>query len=178
MALQQTLVLIKPDAVSRNLMGLVFNKLQEAKLNLVGASFKRVDLKLAEEHYAQHKGKHFYNQLIEYIMGKLHGNPPQGTMALVLEGENAIPKIRDLAGDTNPEKAKPDTIRGMFGRITTAGVFENVIHASANPIEAEREIKLWFSPPELVHAIYAVKKKGTEQVWERIPTIEEVNAGS
>jgi nucleoside-diphosphate kinase len=178
MALQQTLVLIKPDAMKRSLAGLVLMKLEEAKLLLVAASLKRVDMALAEEHYIQHKGKHFYSQLIEYITGRLHGNPPERVLALVLEGDNAIQKIRDLAGNTNPEKAEPNSIRGMFGRITTAGVFENVVHASANPLEAEREIKLWFTPDEMVHTIYPIKKKGATQGWERIPTLEELNAGA
>src|SRR5262245_42301201 len=125
MSTQSTLVLVKPDAVRRPLIGLVMNKLEEARLHLIGAKLKKVPLELAQEHYAQHAGKHFYAQLLDYITGKLHGDVP--VMVLVYEGENAIQKIRALAGDTNPEKANPDTIRGMFGRVTTAGVFENVV---------------------------------------------------
>ena len=102
--------------------------------------------------------------LLEYITGKLHGDVP--VMALVYEGENAIQKIRALAGETNPEKANSDTVRGMFGRVTTAGVFENVVHASANPLEAEREIKLWFGPDELLHAIYSLSPEEIKLVDE------------
>ncbi len=71
-------------------------------------------------------------------------------MALVYEGEDAIQKIRSLAGSTNPEKAEPNTIRGMFGRITSAGVMENIVHASATPPEASKEIGLWFRNEEFV----------------------------
>ncbi len=150
MSLQRTLVLIKPDAVKRSLIGPVLTKLQESKLSLVAAQLRLVDQKLAETHYVAHKGKDFYPQLIEYITGKLHGNPLTPVMALVYQGEGAIQTIRDLAGNTNPEKADPRTIRGMFGRITTAGVFENVVHASANPEEAEVEVNLWFKKEEIL----------------------------
>lgn len=147
MAVQETLVLIKPDAVKRNLIGPVLTKLEEAKLSLVAAKQVLVTEKLANEHYVDHVGKPFFPQLIEYITGKLHGGGVP-VMALVYRGEDAIQKIRGLAGETNPEKAKTDTIRGMFGRITTAGVFENVVHASANPPEAEKEVNLWFKKEE------------------------------
>ncbi len=150
MSIQQTLVLIKPDAVKRHLIGPVLAKLEESKLTLVAARLRLVELSLAEAHYVAHKGKDFYPQLIEYITGKLHGTPLTPVMALVYQGDNAIQTIRALAGNTNPEKAESNTIRGMFGRITTAGVFENVVHASANPEEAEVEVKLWFKPEELL----------------------------
>lgn len=150
MSVQQTLVLIKPDAMKRNLMGPVLTKLQESKLDLVAARMLRVEQKLAEAHYVAHKGKDFYAQLIDYITGKLHGQPLTPVLALVYRGEDAIQKIRALAGNTNPEKAEPNTIRGMFGRITTAGLFENVVHASANPEEAEVEVGLWFKKEEIL----------------------------
>jgi nucleoside-diphosphate kinase len=148
MSVQRTLILIKPDAVRRNLIGPVLSKLEESKLKLVAARLTQVPTKLAEDHYIDHVGKSFYSQLIEYITGKLHEGA--AVMALVYEGEEAITKVRALAGDTNPEKAKPDTIRGMFGRVTTAGVFENVIHASATPPEAEKEVNLWFKAEDFV----------------------------
>lgn len=170
---QSTLVLIKPDAVKRSLIGPVMTKLEEVKLKLIAARFTKASLELAKDHYAQHEGKHFYAQLLDYITGKLHA-PSEGVMALVYHGEDAIKKIRALAGDTNPEKAAPDTIRGMYGRITTAGVFENVVHASATPLEAEREIKLWFGPEEILAPIYPAKKNGSGLVWERVPTVKEL----
>jgi len=79
-------------------------------------------------------------------------------MALVYWGEDAIKKCRELAGATNPEEADPTSIRGSYGRITTAGVYENVIHVSSNPAEAEREIKLWFGPEEIIVDLYRVKE--------------------
>jgi nucleoside-diphosphate kinase len=148
MSVQQTLVLIKPDAMKRHLMGPVLTKLEEAKLQLVAAKLVLVSEKLANEHYKDHVGKPFFTQLVEYITGKLHGNTP--VMALVYRGDDSIQKIRNLSGNTNPEKAEMDTVRGSFGRITTAGVFENVLHASANPAEAEYEINLWFKPEEIL----------------------------
>lgn len=174
MSTQTTLVLIKPDAVRRQLIGPVLTKLEEAKLLLIAARLRRVSVELAQEHYAQHSGKPFYSQLIDYITGKIHGAPHDKVMAMVFEGENAIAKIRALGGDTNPEKANPDTIRGMFGRITTTGMFENVIHASANPLEAEREIKLWFQPDEILHAIYPTKEEGAKRTWKKIPSLAEL----
>jgi len=149
MPVQQSLVLIKPDAMKRNLMGPVLAKLDEIHLTMVAARLVKVSDKLANDHYVDHVGKPFFPQLVEYITGRLHGGD-MPVIAMVLEGEDAIAKIRALGGNTNPEKAEPSTIRGMFGRITTAGVFENVLHASANPLEAEREVKLWFKPEEIL----------------------------
>jgi nucleoside-diphosphate kinase len=160
MVMERSLVLIKPDAVRRTLLGPVLTKLAETKLLLIAARLRKVSLELAKEHYVQHEGKHFYAQLLDYITGKLHGAPYDRVLALVYEGENAIQKIRTLAGDTNPEKALPDTLRGMFGRITTAGLFENVVHASGNRSEAEREIKLWFEPDEILNELISTKKRG------------------
>ena len=174
MSVQTTLLLIKPDAIKRNLMGAVLTKLSESKLQLIAGKLIVTPLELAKAHYAQHEGKGFYAQLLEYITGKLHGNPSVPVFAMVFQGENAIQTIRTLAGNTNPEKADSDTIRGMFGRITTAGVFENVLHASATPLEAEREIKLWFSPEEILNDIYPTKKEGSKKVWEKIPTVAEL----
>jgi len=84
-------------------------------------------------------------------------------MALVYWGEDAINKIRELAGATNPEQALPTSIRGQYGRILTSGVFENVIHASSDPEEAEREIKLWFEPSEIVMDLYPVSEAAARQ---------------
>ena len=77
---------------------------------------------------------------------------------LLYQGEDAIEKLRKIAGSTNPEEAEPTTIRGSYGRITTKGVYENVLHVSGNDSDAEREIKLWFSPSEIVNDIYPTKE--------------------
>ena len=98
----------------------------------------------------------FFEELIKYIMGEFHER--RKVMALVYHGEDAIQKVRAICGATNPEEADPRSIRGAYGRITTSGIYENAIHASANPEEAEREVRLWFSPEELVYHIYAVNE--------------------
>ena len=166
---EATLVLIKPDAMQRGLMGLVLSRLEETKLALVGAKVVRVSRPLAEEHYQALREQPFFNQLLRHLCGELHGGAP--VLALVYAGPGAIAKARELAGATNPEAAEPTTIRGAFGRNTAAGVMENVIHASSDAQEAEREIKLWFRPEELVVPFYPTTKgtggQTTAPVWAR-----------
>ncbi|MCK5533581.1 nucleoside-diphosphate kinase [bacterium] len=146
---QQTLVLIKPDGLKKSLTGNILTRLSETKLNIVGTRVVKVSRKLAEEHYKHLKGKPFYPELIKYLQGKIHKK--EKILALVYQGKNAIKKVRQIAGATNPEEAGPTTIRGSYGRITTKGVYENVIHASSNEEEAKREIKLWFKPNEIIY---------------------------
>jgi nucleoside-diphosphate kinase len=150
--LQQTFVIIKPDAMVRNLAGLVLNKLSETKLKLIAAKLVKVSPELAKKHYAQLSDKPFFPELIDYIQGKLHNC--DAVLALVYQGPNAVEEIRKIAGATNPEQAEPASLRGSLGRITSKGRFENVIHASSDPSEAEREIKLWFKPEEITVSIY------------------------
>jgi nucleoside-diphosphate kinase len=116
----------------------------------------RVSKELAEEHYRHLKDKPFFEDIIKYIRGELHNR--KKVMALIYWGEEAITKCRQLAGSTNPEEAEPTSIRGSYGRITTSGVYENVIHVSANEIDAEREIKLWFQPEEIIVNLYSTKE--------------------
>jgi nucleoside-diphosphate kinase len=149
---EQTLVVIKPEAMQKKLTGYVLNKLAETDLKIVAIKPVKVSKELAEAHYQQLKSKPFFPELIEYLEGKSYGI--DFLIALVYEGENAIKVVRDVAGATNPEEAKPTSIRGAFGRITTKGVFENVIHASSSIEDAEREIKLWFNQDELMSVIY------------------------
>lgn len=151
--LEQTLVLIKPDGLKKSLTGNILTRLSETKLDIVGAKIVRVSRDLAEEHYKALKGKPFFDDLLKYIMGEYH---KKKVMALVYWGEDAINKVRELCGKTNPEEADSVSIRGAYGRITTAGVYENAIHASANLEDAEREIKLWFQPDEIIVDIYPV----------------------
>ncbi|MBW2108526.1 MAG: nucleoside-diphosphate kinase [Deltaproteobacteria bacterium] len=162
--MEQTLVLIKPDAIKKSLTGHILTHLARADLEIVAARMVRVEKTLAEEHYIALKGQPFFEELIDYITGRLHACTK--VLALVYSGENAIQKVRVLCGATNPEEADPTSIRGAYGRITTKGVFENVIHASADPRDAEREIKLWFTPEDVLDPIYPVK----EQVWNGIKT--------
>jgi nucleoside-diphosphate kinase len=174
MPIEQSLILIKPDAVNRSVTGRVLTRLEDAHLELIAVKLVKVPDDLAKEHYAQHIGKNFFPTLLEYITGRLHGPPHDRVLALVYRGENAIKALRSLSGDTNPEKADRGTIRAMFGRITTGGVMENVVHASATPLEAEREIKLWFKPDEIIGDIYPTKKNGQVREWTRIPSVSEL----
>lgn len=162
---QATLVLIKPDGLKKSLTGNVLTRLSETKLDIVGARIVKVSRDLAEKHYLFLKDKPFFEDLLKYIMGEYH---KKKVMALVYYGENAIKKVRDICGATNPEEADPVSIRGAYGRITTKGVYENVIHASTNPEESEREIKLWFKPDEIIVDLYptkTVKKSSEEKDW-------------
>ncbi|TRZ93548.1 nucleoside-diphosphate kinase [bacterium] len=164
---QAALILIKPDGLKKSLTGNILTRLSETKLEIVAAKMVRVSQELAQEHYKYLKDKPFFAALIKYIQGELHDR--RKVMALVYWGDGAILKCRELAGSTNPEEAEPTTIRGSYGRITTAGVYENVIHVSSNAAEAEREIKLWFKPDEVIVNLYPVKdiveKECTIKVW-------------
>ncbi len=164
--IEQTLVLIKPDGLKKSLTGNILTRLSEAKLEIAGAKIVHVTSPLAEQHYRLMKDKPFFKELINYLTGELHDR--RKVMALVYHGENAITLVRNICGATNPEMAEPTSIRGAYGRITTKGLFENIIHASSNTGEAEREIKLWFNPDELVYRIYPVstiKKESEELIW-------------
>ncbi|MBI2632368.1 nucleoside-diphosphate kinase [Candidatus Pacearchaeota archaeon] len=159
MAVQQCLIIIKPDGLVKSLTGNIITSLSETKLKIVGAKIVKVKRELAEKHYAELKNKkpHVFEGTIEYITGKYHTDR---VLVLVYHGENAIENIRDIVGPTNPEEAKPTTIRGRYGRIhSKTGIFENVIHSSDSPESAEKEIKLWFSPEELAEIIYPVIKE-------------------
>ncbi|MBI5201431.1 MAG: nucleoside-diphosphate kinase [Elusimicrobia bacterium] len=153
--MEQTLVLIKPDGFKRGLTGLVIDRLDQAGLELIGAKMVGVTEKLAKEHYKDLADKPFFPNLIRYIRGEFHDLKANQVLALVYQGEGAIALTRKVAGATNPEQADPHSIRGSFGRVTTQGQFENVLHASGNAADAEREVKLWFKPEELVSAARA-----------------------
>lgn len=162
----KTLILIKPDGLSKSLTGNILTRFSETRLQIIGAKIVRVCREFAEEHYKVHKDKPFYDELIDYIMGRLHKR--HKVMALVYYGENAIEKIRSICGHTNPEKAEPESIRGQYGRILTTGVFENVVHASDSPETAEREIKLWFEPDEIIFDIYPSEQKAFNNYKKRV----------
>lgn len=165
---EQTLVVIKPDGIKKSLTGNILTRLSETKLRIIGAKVLRVSKELAEKHYAHLQDKPFFDDVVKYICGEHHGPQYRRVMALVYDGENAIEKVRKLAGTTNPEEADPTSIRGQYGRLTTKGLFENVVHCSANAAEAEQEIKLWFDPDEIVDEIYPTKEaeeKLKKRVW-------------
>ncbi len=137
-------------------LGNILTRLSETRLEIAAARIVSVTKELAEAHYAALKDQPFFQELIDYIMGELHER--RRVMALVYHGEDAVSKVREICRATNPEEADPRTIRGAYGRITTAGIYENAIHASASPEEAEREIKLWLGPDEVVYQIFPVQE--------------------
>jgi len=164
---QATLILIKPDGLKKSLTGNILTRLSETKLEIVAAKMVRVSKKLAQEHYQHLKDKPFFSEVVKYICGELHNR--KKVMALIYWGEDAITKCRQLAGATNPEEAEATSIRGSYGRITTLGVYENVVHVSGNEEDAEREIKLWFNPEEIIVDLYPAKeiveKESKIKVW-------------
>jgi nucleoside-diphosphate kinase len=136
---ERTLVLIKPDAVERKLAGRILDRFEQRGLVVRGAKLVRVGRPLAEEHYAEHRQKPFFGELVDFITSA-------PTLALVLEGEGAIQVVRTTMGATNPVNAAPGTVRGDFA----LAMPDNLVHGSDSPASAEREIALWFSPSELV----------------------------
>jgi len=152
---QPALVIIKPDGISKALVGNIFTKLFRSKLELVTVKLVKVNKELAESHYQHIKGTPFYDGTIEYFMGKIHKQPK--VMVMVFRGKDSIAKLRKIAGVTNPEEAHPESIRGAYGRITTRGIYENLVHVSENKKDAEREIKLWFKPEEIPVNLYPTR---------------------
>lgn len=136
---ERTLVLVKPDGVMRSLVGEVITRLEKKGLKLVGMKLIRVDRRLAETHYGEHKGKPFFEGLVEYI-----SSGP--VVAMVWEGKGAIAAVRSLTGATDPAKASPGTIRGDLA----LNINFNLVHASDSEASAKREMELFFSPGEIV----------------------------
>lgn len=163
---QATLILIKPDGLKKSLTGNILTRLSETKLEIVASKIRRVSKELAEQHYSHLKDKPFFPELIRYLQGELHDR--RKVMALVYWGKDAIKKCRELAGSTNPEEADPTSIRGSYGRITTSGVYENVIHVSSAEAEAEREIKLWFEPDDIIVELYPSQKVSEKDYKRRV----------
>ncbi|MCK9363528.1 MAG: nucleoside-diphosphate kinase [Syntrophales bacterium] len=137
--MERSLVLVKPDGVQRGLTGEVISRLERRGLLLVGAKFMQVSRELAEEHYAIHRGKPFYEGLIAYITAS-------PVLAMVWEGPNAIAAIRQTMGATRPLEAAPGTIRHDFA----LEVGRNLTHASDSPENGATEAALWFKQDELV----------------------------
>ncbi|AGP30368.1 nucleoside-diphosphate kinase [Corynebacterium terpenotabidum] len=134
---ERTLILIKPDGVQRGLVGEIISRIERKGLKLVALDLRVTARETAEKHYEEHKGKPFYDGLVEFVTSS-------PLIAGVIEGERAIEAWRQLAGGTDPvASATPGSIRGDFA--TTVG--ENVVHGSDSVLSAEREIAIWF--PEL-----------------------------
>ena len=137
--MERTLVILKPDAVERGLVGQIIAKFEARGFTIKGLKLARLDGKRAEENYAVHKGKPFYEPLIEFITS----GP---VVLMVLEGEEAISVVRKMMGATFCTDAEPGTIRGDLG----LGQTRNIIHGSDSPETAQKEIALFFSEDELV----------------------------
>ena len=152
MADQATLVIIKPDAIQKGLIGAVFARLEPLQLVILGAKVMPVSQELAEEHYKHIREKPFFRDTVDHLRGKRHNVP--SVLVFVLWGPEAVERVRQVTGATNPEKADPQSIRGALGRNTADGLMENVLHTSSNSQEAEREITLWFKPGELLRPVF------------------------
>jgi nucleoside-diphosphate kinase len=148
MRVQSALVLIKPDGVQKGIAGEVISLFLAGDLKLTGMKLVQVSPRLAQAHYRHLSEKSFFKEIVSYLMGDLHGKNP--VVAMVYTGVDAVVKCRRIAGATNPEEANPKSVRGKFGRVTTKGVFENLVHASSDNKEARREIALWFKKSEVL----------------------------
>jgi nucleoside-diphosphate kinase len=137
--MQRTLILLKPDCVHRRLVGTILQRFEQKGLRLVGLKFVQASRDLAERHYAVHKGKPFYESLLSFLTA----GP---TVALVLEGREAVAVARNLIGATDGAQALPGTIRGDLA----ISKQNNLVHGSDSPENAAGEIALWFRPEELV----------------------------
>jgi nucleoside-diphosphate kinase len=137
--MQRTLVLLKPDCVQRRLVGTLIQRFEQKGLRLAAMKLVQVGRTLAEKHYAVHKGKPFYESLVQFVTS----GP---TLAMVWEGREAVAVVRTLMGPTDGTKAPPATIRGDFA----LSVQNNLIHGSDSVENANAEIELWFKPDELV----------------------------
>ncbi len=134
---QQTLVLIKPDGVKRNLIGEIINRIETKGYTVVAMKKFTPTRELLAEHYAEHEGKPFYEPLVEFMMSG-------DVVALCVEGNRVIEGFRSLAGATDPTLAAPGTIRGDLGRDWGSKVQQNLVHGSDSEESASREIALWF----------------------------------
>ena len=138
--MEKTLVLIKPDAMKRKLMGEIISIYEKSNLYISKIKIIRATIEIAEEHYEEHKEKPFFHELIDYITSG-------EVCALIVEGDNAVEEVRKLNGATDPKNANPSSIRGRYALSKS----ENSVHASDSIKSAEREIRIWF--PEVYNVV-------------------------
>ena len=138
--MEKTFLMVKPDGVQRQLIGEIVSRFESKGFQLLGAKLMTIPVELAEQHYGEHKGKPFYEELVQFITS----GP---VFAMVWEGENVVELSRKLMGKTNPKEAEPGTIRGDYCMY----VSKNIIHGSDSNESAEREINLFFNENELVN---------------------------
>ncbi len=137
--MEKSLIILKPDAVQRGLIGVVLTRLEQRGLKFAGMKLIQIDDALARRHYAVHEGKPFFQSLVSYITAS-------PVVVLAVMGADVIQIVRSTVGATNPAKAAPGTIRGDFG----LEIGRNLIHASDSPENGEQEVGLFFQPNELV----------------------------
>jgi nucleoside-diphosphate kinase len=145
--MEQTFIMVKPDGVQRGLIGEIVARFEKKGYQLVGAKLMQVSRELAEQHYAEHKEKPFFGELVDFITSS-------PVFAMVWQGNGVIATARQMMGKTNPIDALPGTIRGDYG--VSMGM--NIIHGSDSPASAEREIALWFSPDEVLNYEKAINR--------------------
>ncbi|SER42489.1 nucleoside-diphosphate kinase [Salisediminibacterium halotolerans] len=145
--MEQTFVMVKPDGVQRGLTGEILTRFEKKGFTIAAAKMMMITEELAGTHYGEHKGKPFYEGLVDFITS----GP---VFAVVLEGENCISEARKMMGKTNPAEASPGTIRGDFG----LSVSKNLVHGSDSAESAEREISLFFNDAEILNYSKTVSK--------------------
>jgi len=136
--IEKTFVMVKPDGVQRGLVGRIVQRFEERGLKICAMKVMKIQQELAERHYAEHKGKGFYEPLLSYITS----GP---VVCMVLEGENSVAAVRTMMGKTNPQDAAPGTIRADFSQVTG----RNIVHGSDSSESAKREINLFFNDYEI-----------------------------
>lgn len=139
MEMEKTLILLKPDALQRGLAGQIISRFEAKGLKIVALKLLKIDRQLAERHYDVHRGKPFFEGLVEFITS----GP---IVAMVLEGRNAVEAVRKVMGSTDSAEAQPGTVRGDLG----LDIGHNLIHGSDSPQTAQKEIALFFSPGEIL----------------------------
>ncbi len=137
--MQTTLIIIKPDAVQRCLMGRIISRFEEKGLQVIGAKFIKISQELAAQHYREHQGKKFYDSLLRFMT-------KSPVLVLAIRGKTAIEVCRNIIGATSGRKAAPGTIRGDLGMSATF----NLVHGSDSLESAQREIELFFKPEEII----------------------------
>jgi nucleoside-diphosphate kinase len=164
---ENVLVVIKPEGISRGLVGKILDKFSETKLTLVALKILKPNRGMIEEHYKHIKGQPFYADVVRHMLGEFHKQ--KKVIAMIYQGAGAIKVCRKLCGATNPQEAEASSIRGMFGKVTDEGLYENIVHVSSSLDESEREIKLWFFPEEILSHLYKTKIKTItaykKEVW-------------
>jgi len=136
--MERTFVMVKPDGVQRGIVGEIIKRFEQKGLKIVGLKLMRISPELASRHYGEHRGKPFFEGLVQYITSS-------PVAAMVLEGKDCVGMARGMMGATDPQKAAPGTIRETYG----IDIGRNVVHGSDSPQSAEREIPLFFNDDEL-----------------------------